>query len=95
VNTCFPKNALHIAGTLRDYASTAESGNAMHRRFCPVCGTPMFSESGARPSLVFVRAGTLDDPSTAQPSLTIWTSQAPIWACINAELPRVAMQPPP
>jgi hypothetical protein len=95
VNTCFPKDAVHIAGTLRDYLSTADSGNSMHRRFCPLCGTPVFTESEARPTLIFVRAGTLDDPRVAQPSVTIWTSQAPNWACINAELPRVAMQPPP
>jgi hypothetical protein len=28
----------------------------------PKCGTPMFSEAESRPTLIFVRAGTLDDP---------------------------------
>ena len=46
VNTCFPKDAVQFAGTLRDYLSTA-------------------------------------------------TSQAPSWAWINPQLPRVEMQPPP
>jgi hypothetical protein len=95
VNTCFAKDAVHIEGTLRDYRSIADSGNIMHRRFCPACGTQMFSESEARPTLIFVRAGTLDDSEVAQPSATIWTSQAPSWACINQDLPRVAAQPPP
>jgi hypothetical protein len=95
VNTCFAKDAVQFAGTLRDYSSTADSGNAMHRRFCPLCGTQVFSESEARPTLIFVRAGTLDDPTVAQPSVTIWTSRAPSWACINPQLPRVEMQPPP
>jgi hypothetical protein len=67
----------------------------MHRRFCPKCGTPMFSEAEARPTLIFVRAGTLDDPEVAEPAMTIWTSSAPSWACINADLPRAAAQPPP
>jgi hypothetical protein len=95
VNTCFPKEAMHIEGMLCDYCSIADSGNVMHRRFCPVCGTQVLSESEARPTLVFVRAGTLDDSEVAQPSITIWTSQAPSWACLNPELPRVAAQPPP
>jgi hypothetical protein len=95
VNTCFPKDAVHIEGTLRDYRSIADSGNIMHRRFCPACGTQLFSESEARPTLIFVRAGTLDDSEVAQPSATIWTSQAPSWACINQDLPRVAAQPAP
>jgi len=92
---CFPKDAVHIEGTLRDYRSIADSGNIMHRRFCPACGTQVFSESEARPTLTFVRAGTLDDSEVAQPSATIWTSEAPSWACINQDLPRVAAQPPP
>jgi hypothetical protein len=27
--------------------------------------------------------------------MTIWTAQAPSWACIAADLPRVDHQPPP
>ena len=95
VNTCFPKDAVHLAGTLRDYRCVADSGNVMHRRFCPACGTQVFTESEARPTLIFVRAGTLDDSEVAQPAATIWASQAPSWACINPDLPRVAAQPPP
>ena len=95
VNTCFPKEAVHPEGTLRDYRCVADSGNVMHRRFCPACGTQVFTESEARPTLIFVRAGTLDDSEVAQPAATIWVSQAPSWACINPDLPRVAAQPAP
>jgi hypothetical protein len=45
--------------------------------------------------LIFVRVGTFDDPDLANPAMTIWTSSAPRWACIDAELPRVVKQPPP
>lgn len=95
VNTCFPSNALTLEGEIRDYPSIADSGNTMHRRFCPKCGTQLFSATEARPHLIFVRAGTLDDPEVARPSSTIWTSQAPSWACIDNDLPTVAAQPPP
>jgi hypothetical protein len=95
VNACFPTAALTLHGSLREYKNVAESGNLMSRRFCPHCGTPLFSEAQSRPHLVFVRAGTLDDPELAQPASSIWTSQAPSWACINSALPRVERQPPP
>jgi hypothetical protein len=95
VNTCFPSAAVSVEGELRDYVSVADSGNAMHRRFCPKCGTQMFSAADARPHLIFVRAGTLDDTEIARPSSIIWTSRAPSWACIDASLPTVAEQPPP
>jgi len=67
----------------------------MYRRFCEACGTPLFSEAEARPHLIFVRAGTLDDPAIAKPAMTIWTSQAPRWACIDDSIPKVEQQPPP
>jgi hypothetical protein len=95
VNVCFPSSAIVIEGELRDYQSVAESGNVMHRRFCPTCGTQMFSESDARPHLIFVRAGTLDDPKIAQPAANIWVASAPAWACMNQTLPRFEKQPPP
>jgi len=95
VNTCFPSEALEVTGELRDYRMIADSGNTSHRRFCPVCGTHLFSASEARPHLVFVRAGTLDDPEIARPELTIWTASAPSWACIDERLPKVERQPPP
>ena len=95
VNTCFPSSAIAIEGRLADYPLIADSGTAMHRRFCPTCGTPMFSEAESRPHLIFVRSGTLDNPEIAQPSATIWVSSAPTWACINENLPRIESQPPP
>ena len=95
VNVCFPSSAVSVEGELRDFSSVADSGNRMHRRFCPTCGTQVFSAAEARPHLVFVRAGTLDDREIVAPSATIWTSEAPSWACIDSSLPALEAQPPP
>ncbi|MBS0378444.1 MAG: GFA family protein [Proteobacteria bacterium] len=95
VNVCFPTAALTLTGEPRDFPLTADSGNRMHRHFCPHCGTHLFSAAESRPHLVFVRAGTLDDPEVARPAMTIWTAEAPGWACIDETLPRVPGQPPP
>lgn len=94
VSACFPKAGLEVEGELSDYASVADSGNRMHRRFCPNCGTHLFSEAEVRPHLIFIRAGTLDDPEIAKPAATIWTASAPGWACIDASLPAFEGQPP-
>ena len=95
VNACFPTNAMHVEGHTQDYISVADSGTVMHRRFCPQCGTPLFSEAETRPHLVFVRVGTLDDPEVARPDATIWTASAPTWACIDTTLPALERQAPP
>ena len=88
VNVAVPSAALSVEGDTRDYVSIADSGTIMHRRFCPTCGTPLFSAAESRPHLVMVRAGTLDDPELAKPAMTIWTASAPSWACIAEDLPR-------
>jgi hypothetical protein len=95
VNVCFTTEDVTITGELSDYLSTADSGNRMRRRFCPKCGTNMFSGAEARPHLLFVRAGTLDNTELGAPRATIWTKAAPSWACINETLPKFEGQPPP
>ncbi len=93
VNVCFATATFTREGATTVHASVAESGNPMQRSFCPRCGTPLFSATEARPHLVFVRAGSLDDPELARPALTIWTAEAPTWACFDARLPSAAGQP--
>jgi hypothetical protein len=95
VNVVFPSNAITIEGELTDYRRIADSGNVMHRRFCPKCGTPLFSEAESRPHLIIVRNGALDDTALIRPDATIWTDQAPEWAWIDEALPQHAGQPPP
>jgi hypothetical protein len=95
VNACFKTEGFTVRGTTSDYSNIADSGNVMHRSFCPTCGTPLFSSAEIRPHLIFVRAGTLDDPELARPAMTIWTGQAPSWACFAADLPKLERQPPP
>jgi hypothetical protein len=95
VNVVFPSDAVVTEGLLTDFRSVADSGSVMHRRFCPKCGTHVFSASEARPHLVIVRNGALDDTELVRPGATIWTTAAPEWAWIDETLPMHAGQPPP
>ena len=95
VNAAFKTASVTVTGETSDYVNAAASGNVMHRRFCPKCGTPLFSEAEVRPHLIFIRVGTLDDPELGKPGATIWTDSAPSWACIDETLPKISRQPPP
>ena len=95
VNLVFETADVAITGELRIFTSLADSGNAMARGFCPACGTPVTSASNARPQFVIVRAGALDHPDLATPSMNIWTSSAPAWAHLDPALPANAKQPAP
>jgi hypothetical protein len=94
-NAAFRTLTLTVEGALKDYVSIADSGNRMHRKFCPSCGTHLLSEAESRPHPVFVRLGALDDPEAVKPVATIWTASAPSWACIDPALPQMPGQPPP
>ncbi|WP_119422645.1 GFA family protein [Desertibaculum subflavum] len=95
INVALRTATFRVTGALGEYRSTADSGNRMRRRYCAACGTPLFSESDARPGLIVVRAGALDDPELGRPSGYIWTGSAPSWARIDPGLANCEGQPPP
>ena len=76
-----------VSGTLGSYTQTADSGNELTRYFCANCGSPIYGDSPAHPGVVYVRAGTFDDPSLIHLSHQSWTDSAVPWAHIPPDLP--------
>lgn len=95
VNVIFRKTGFACTGEVAAYESKADSGNDMRRSFCPRCGTPLFSESSARPDVMVVRAGALDDPELGRPEGFIWTASAPRWGHVDSNLANCEGQPGP
>ncbi len=95
VNAVFASDGLAVTGETRALEGVADSGVAMTRRFCPKCGTHLFSNAAARPHQVVIRVGALDDPASFAPQATIWVSAAPPWACISEDLPKFEGQAAP
>ena len=94
INMAFPSNAVTITGDPKDYSSVADSGNKMHRLFCPDCGVHLFSKADERPNIIIVRAGTLDDAEQINIEGVIWTSAAPSWAYLDPNVAQFEHQPP-
>lgn len=46
---------------------------------CPKCKTALWSDYGHRPQIRFVRVGTLDDPSSVEPDIHIYTETKLPW----------------
>ncbi|HKB20163.1 MAG TPA: GFA family protein [Gaiellaceae bacterium] len=67
-------------GVPRDDGST----QTIHR--CPSCQVAVFSEYG-RPEVRFVRAGTLDDPSSIAPDVHIFTKSKVPWVTLPESTP--------
>jgi hypothetical protein len=90
----FATDSFTVDGRTGDFAAVADSGNIIHRRFCPECGTPLFSSAEVRPHLIGVRVGSLDDPSSVTPTAIVWTDEAPAWAHLNGDLDHYPGQMP-
>ena len=82
-----------LQGEPGEFTVTANSGRAVTRQFCKVCGSPLFTKAEMAPGLIFIKAGSLDDPSWLTPSVNCWTSRAQPWAPIASELQGCAGNP--
>ena len=95
VNAIFRIDSFKVSGEIAEYTSTADSGSIMRRRFCPKCGTPLFSHSSRRPDAMVVRVGALDDREIGSLASFIWTASAPSWGLIESKLSNCEGQPDP
>ena len=86
-------HSLKVTGETRGYSSMGDSGNPVTRVFCPTCGAGIYSK-GARPGVVMLKAGTLDDPENFKPMATVYASRAPSWDQPREGLPAFPQMPP-
>jgi hypothetical protein len=76
------------------YVSSSDAGNRVTRAFCPECGCPLFIRVSARPDIVGLRVGSLDDPSGFRPEADIFVKSAQPWDHMNPDLPKHQTYPP-
>ena len=90
-----PRDSFSItAGNLKTYEDSSESGEYLHRKFCPDCGSPILSDAGIMPDLLFIKAGTLDDASWLKPEIQVWTAHQIPCGELNSDAPKVEGNPP-
>jgi hypothetical protein len=63
-----------------------DDGSSQRIFRCPTCQVAVYSEYG-RPEVLFVRAGTLDDPSEVEPDVHIYTRSKLPWLALPEGVP--------
>jgi hypothetical protein len=71
-----PSEAFSSTGETQSYIKKADSGRELDIRRCPDCGTRLWHHNLSNTALVFIAAGTLDDPSWVVPTSHIWVKRA-------------------
>ena len=82
----------HTGKTAR-WRKRADSGNEIDIVRCERCGVRLWHEPLSSPGIVFIAAGTLDDPSWAVPATHIWAAKASPGVMFQADALVVQGQP--
>ncbi|WP_265515828.1 GFA family protein [Nitratireductor luteus] len=84
--TFSPRADVRIAGEAGQWRIVADSGVEKDHAFCPICGTPVYLTFPARPDVIAVHAGSLDDPAKFNPQVVTYTIRAHAWDTIDSSL---------
>lgn len=71
------------SGDLGRFTKVGGSGFELTRSFCRSCGSPIFTSSPLDPSVIYIKAGALDDPDAVKPTLEAWVRSKVAWANIS------------
>ena len=69
-----------IKGRPKGFTKSSDSGRPVTRYFCPDCGSPLYTQPPLHPDKVFIKAGSLDDPTVVAPNREAWTASRVSWA---------------
>jgi len=89
----FPAASVSVQGELKTYDDTGDSGQPVHRRFCPNCGSGVVNEVDVLPGVTIVLAGTLDDPAAFKPTMDVYWGSAQPWVHASGERTRFPKMP--
>jgi hypothetical protein len=94
VNAVIPSAAFRLErGTLKFFASRADSGRILNRYFCGECGSPIYSQRANSPETLVLRSGSIDDPDDMRITAHIWTRSARPWTHIDPASKQLPGQP--
>ena len=86
--------ALSGAEHLRRYEYIGDSGKPAVRHFCGTCGSLVYGESGSRPDMLNVAAGTLHDKSWVKPQMHVYWRDHFEFLSDLSSIPKFELMPP-
>jgi hypothetical protein len=94
-NAFFQRDDFVLNGQTGSHSVTADSGNINTRHFCRSCGSRVYGEVSARPGVVVVPVGGIDDNSWFNPQRVVYTKSRQSWDPTTSDCPNFEMMPPP
>ena len=91
----FRASRVSLKGDLAHYSVQSDSGNTGTRGFCSQCGSFIMAKSSGYPGVVWLTAGSLDDPSHFKPAHIVYAQSAQHWDYMDPALAAFRQMPPP
>jgi hypothetical protein len=73
------RSSVSLSGPLKTYSTTAQSGSDLAFGFCGDCGSPMTKSTSKAEELLFLYAGSLDDPALFPKPKSVYEVSRPDW----------------
>jgi hypothetical protein len=89
-----PESGFEARGEVDIFELSVED-RVSRQRFCAKCHTRVFNTNSARPGIVALRAGTLDDSDRLEVVAHIWTKRKQPWVIIPEGAPQWRENAPP
>lgn len=82
-----------IAGETSSYEHSADSGSVMTKRFCPNCGSQMFGQGSARPGMIALRAGVINEQEHIKPKVNVFAASKLDCTILDPDIPAFDKMP--
>ena len=92
-NLFVPEAKVEISGKVSSYSHISDSGSTMTKRFCPNCGSLLFGSNSAKPNVVSIRAGTVDQLALIKPQINLFMDKKVPSTSIDENLEQASRMP--
>jgi len=92
-NLFVPEAKVEISGEVSSYSHISDSGSTMTKRFCPNCGSLLFGSNSAKPNVVSIRAGSVDQLALIKPQINLFMDKKVPSTSIDENLEQASRMP--
>ena len=92
-NLFVPEAKVEISGAVSSYSHISDSGSTMTKRFCSNCGSLLFGSNSAKPNVVSIRAGTVDQLALIKPQINLFMDKKVPSTSIDENLEQASRMP--
>ena len=92
-NLFVSESEVEISGEVSSYSHISDSGSTMTKRFCSNCGSLLFGSNSAKPNVVSIRAGTVDQLALIKPQINLFMDKKVPSTSIDENLKQASRMP--